>query len=40
MGECFLEYFVDIDKIFEEYHLTHGTKYLVMWMDILPFVHG
>jgi len=40
MGESIFEYFVDIDIIFEEYYLTHGTKYLVMWMDILQCVHG
>jgi hypothetical protein len=40
MNESFLEYFVDVDKIFGKYYLTHGTKYLVMWRNILPHVHG
>jgi hypothetical protein len=40
MNRSFLEYFVDINKIFGKYYLTHGTKYLVMWNNILSHVHG
>ncbi len=40
MNNFFLEYFTNFDEIFEEYYLTHGIKYLVMWKNILPCVHG
>jgi hypothetical protein len=40
MNEFFLEFFVDINKIFGEYYLTDGTKYLMTWKNILPHVHG
>jgi hypothetical protein len=36
--QIFLEYFVDVNKIFKEYSLTHETKYLVTWKNIFPRV--
>jgi hypothetical protein len=40
MSKPFLEYFADIDRMFGKYYLTHGTKYLAMWRNTLPHVHG
>jgi hypothetical protein len=40
ISESFLEYFVDVNKIFKEYSLTHETKYLVTWKNIFSHVHG
>jgi hypothetical protein len=40
MSKPFLEYFANIDRMSGKYYLTHGTKYLVMWRNILPHVHG
>jgi hypothetical protein len=40
MSKSFLEYSINIDRIFGKYYLTHGTEYLVMWKNILPHVHG
>ncbi len=37
--QIFLEYFVDVYKIFKEYSLTH-TKYLMTWKNILSCVRG
>jgi hypothetical protein len=34
ISKSFLEYFVDVDKIFLKYSLTHETKYLVTWKNI------
>jgi len=38
--ESFLKYYVYVDKILEEYSLTHKKKYLLTWKNILPHVHG
>jgi hypothetical protein len=40
MCECEHEQiiFFDVHEIFGEYYLTHGTKYLVMWKNILSCV--
>jgi hypothetical protein len=40
MNNFFLEYFIDVNKIFWENYLTHGIEYLVMWRNILSCVHG
>jgi hypothetical protein len=40
MNKSFLEYFIDNNRIFWKYYLTHGIEYLVMWKNILPCVHG
>jgi len=36
MNECFLESFINVNKIFGKYYLTHGTKYLMTWKNIFP----
>jgi hypothetical protein len=38
--EFFWEYFIDIEGILKKYSLTHGIKYIMMWRNILPHVHG
>ncbi len=38
--DFFGEYFVDVKGILEEYLLTHGIKYIMMWRNMLPRVHG
>jgi hypothetical protein len=35
-----LEYFVDVEGILEKYSLTHSIKYIMMWRNIVPHVHG
>jgi hypothetical protein len=39
MKKSFLEYFVNVERIFLKYYLTHGIKYLMTWKNIMPHVH-
>jgi hypothetical protein len=39
-NEYFKKYFVDIERILEEYLLTHGIENIMTWRNILPCVYG